>query len=221
MVTAIVVGDLSVLDRYQVREAIVRIPEVGTRFREVQDLIDTWCGSRHDLFTNLQQDDIGFARSGALRAATVAAVQKGLFDRYMRKFGAPQFLVGPKGTIHLLRCLKSELGLSELLQRRFVEDAPVQLNPLMFAVQTRGNFDALRLDHQEVMDFPATTPEGLVEVMVEEHGVGRVVNLGPGNSMIHSGLVDPCYERLQLTETIEMDPQLSWFWTPQRRLTVA
>lgn len=221
MVTSIVVGELSVLDRNQVREAIVRIPEVGARLKEVQDLLDRWCAHKPDLYMNLQMDDIGFARSGALRAACVAAVQKGLYDRYIRKFGAPKFLIGPKGTMHLLRCLSGELSLSELLQRRFVEDAPVQLNPVMFAAQSRGNYDAICLDQPDVMDFPATTPEGLIEVLVEEYQVDRIVNLGPGITGIQPQMVDPCFERLQLTETIEMDPQLGWFWTPQRRLTVA
>lgn len=221
MVTSVVVGELSVLDRYQVREAIVRIPEVGARLGEVQRLLDSWCAHRPDVFINLQMDDIAFTRSGALRAAAVAAVQKGLFDRYVRKFGMPKFLIGPKGTMHLLRCLSGEISLSELLHRRFVEDAPVQLNPIMFAMQSRGSFDAICLDQPDVMDFPATTPEGLIEVLVEEYQVDRIVNLGPGTTVIQTQMIDPCFERLQLTETIEMDPQLGWFWTPQRRLTVA
>lgn len=221
MVTAIVVGDLSVLDRYQVREAIVRIPEVGARLREVQYLLDQWTGHRVDVFTSLQQDDIGFSRSGSVRAAIVAAVQKGLFDRHLRKFGNAKYLIGPKGTIQLLRCLNGEISLSELLQRRFVEDIPVQINPLMFASNTQGNFDVIDLQTREVVDMPATTAEGIMELLVEEHQVGRIVNLGPGYSLVRPQMVDPCHERLQLTETIEMDPQLSWFWTPQRRLTVA
>lgn len=211
MNTAVLIGDVSVLDRYQIRNAVLRIPEVGIRIRELQGLLDKWCRNSIDIFTTLQQDDIMFSRMGTVRGAIVSAVQLGLFDRYKRQFGAPQIFIGSKGQLPLLRVFAGNTTLAEILQGLFNEGEPRNFSTM--ASQTRGEFDIIRSLNNEIqcLDIIANTLDELVTSLVEEQSVTRIVNVGPG-SRIESYNIDPIYERLTVIESIEVDPFLGWFF---------
>lgn len=214
MDTTVLVGDLSVLDRYQIREAVIRIPEVGIRIREVQTLLDEWCPKPVDLAAALHHDDITFGRMGNIRGVLVAAVQLGLYDRYVRRNGKPNILIGPQGTMPLLRVFAGNLSLRDVLHRIFDETAT---GPSMIMPSTRGNYDIVKLStvagEFQFMDVVANSQEELVQQLVEQLNVGKIVNIGPGSQALQMHQVDPIYERLQVIESIENDPMLSWFWT--------
>jgi hypothetical protein len=215
MDTAVLLGDITVLDRFQVRNAVLRIPEVSIRLREFQNNLDEWCSHGVDLFVAMQHDDITFSRMGNLRGAIVSVVQQGLYDRYRRFHKEPTLFIGSKGYLPVLRALAGNSKLSEVLQKLFVEDTK---SLSMVVPQTRGAFDIIKVgaDQQiQYLESAAQTMDELVSGLVEEQSIKRIVNIGPG-SRVESYLIDPTFEHLTVEESIESDPWLGWFFAAVR-----
>lgn len=221
METAILLGDVSVLDRIQLREAVLRIPEVSLRIKEIQRWIDKNTTCSLDLFTSMHNDDMTYLRSGVVRGLCVTAVQIGLYDRYTRRSGSPKFVIGIRGTLQFLRYIAGNITLDDLLIPLFATLSSLKVESsasAMFAPQTRAAYDIVKLKNESqqsefsFIDTSVQTSEELITYLVDENDIGRLVNIGPGEKMVSPHTIDPCYERVQVLESIETDPQLSWFW---------
>jgi hypothetical protein len=97
---AVVFSNASGLDQFQIRTALVRIPEVVVRIREAQKVVDTVLSrnglNSPDLFNSIFAEDVTFATSsfGELKALLRAIVQVALFDRYLKSQRHPDYLIG-------------------------------------------------------------------------------------------------------------------------------
>ncbi len=215
MITAVVLGDISVLDKRKIREAVIRIPEVVVRVRQAQDIIDTLETSSVDLFTCLSLEDSSFTQLGTVRSILVSAVQLGLYDRFIKKNGKPQYILGLKGSLPLLNTLAGSSELSNLMGPLIAAEPSAQVLTL---VGSRSSYDILKIEIDstilpsvQVIESTALNIEQLVTLLVENYSVNRIVNIGPSSPAITPQTVDPIYERLQICESIDIDPMLYWF----------
>ena len=87
-------GTRSGLDFSEMRNSVLRIPEVTIRIREAQAILDSMEVPRVDLFNVISSDDETFNRNAKLKSLLAAIVQIGLFDRYMKTNRRPEFMVG-------------------------------------------------------------------------------------------------------------------------------
>lgn len=213
MVVAVLVGDSSVLDLNNTREMVTRIPEVGIRIRQAQNIIDQFSKAPVDLFSCLLLDDASFAKLGTVRSIIVSTVQLGLYDRYIRKNGNPQIVVGLKGALTLLNIFAGTSDLSDLIRPLVATEfvAP-DMAQVLTLVSNQGAYDILKLgvNGAQIVASESANPEQLVTKLVDDYNVSRIVNVGPGSTSITSQSVDPVYERLQICESIDIDQMLNW-----------
>ncbi len=84
------------LAEYQVRQDLLRIPEVGIYIKQAQKIVDHTAMSELDLFTLLQSEKNPFLVHEPLAHTLLLAVQVGLFERFSRKVGGPDVIM-PQG----------------------------------------------------------------------------------------------------------------------------
>src|SRR5262245_39426408 len=94
MTTAVVFGGLQSLDFQDVRENVVRIPEVRIRIEEAQAIWEAHVNKELGFHQFLCSEDSAFFNNMSLKSLCVAIVQTGLFDRYKKSFKAPEYLLG-------------------------------------------------------------------------------------------------------------------------------
>lgn len=214
MKTAVLFGELTNISNYQIRSAIIRVPEVIKRIREMQLVIERQSGSLVDLFTCVSLENEEFSLLKTEKFLLSVAVQVGLFDRYIRRFGIPDLLVISKGGIQQIRVAVGDLSLNDFVSEIFLNGSFIQ-NPLVSNItilQSKGNYDLVRFSSGilEPVENSAQTLEELVAKLVEDIGISRIVKISLGDVSLDSQTVDPCFERLQISGSIEMDPMLNW-----------
>lgn len=214
---AVFIGEVSALNQRAVRQTIIRIPQVGIRLREVQGLFEKWNQKELDVYSILDSEDSKFESMGPIRSALFAAIQLGLFDRLIANGERPRLMIGQSGSLPLLRVLSGQLTLEEMLAPAFVPEQVVNLAAAVVP-QTTSAFDIIRPLQTSVLDVPlcsAQNPLELIFWLSEEEGISQLINLGPGES-ISCQQFEATPERIQISESISMDPGLSWFWSALR-----
>ncbi len=224
METAVLVGDQGVLNQLGIREAVIRIPEVSLKLKEFQISVDQLAQRPVDLMMMMSFDDNTYQKLGGLKTIICAAVQCGLFERYIKKNGLPKYMVGGIGLVQVVSLFTGMTSVSEFLRPLVLAQTA---SPTAFessGMFTKPGYEVVMLTPQlegslkiEPVDVMAGSVPEVVQFLIEEKDVRRLVNLGPGDRVINSHTIDPMYEHVQVTETIEMDPMLAWFWTPQLR----
>ncbi len=63
----------------------------------------------------------------------------------------------------------------------------------------------------------------MVVELVENHDVEKLIMVGPGHSIFGRGMRELTERDVQVCESIDLDPMLTWFWSnlKESRLAVA
>ncbi|RME17309.1 MAG: hypothetical protein D6797_02775 [Bdellovibrio sp.] len=217
MKESLVFGGAEALDFYDIRVNVLRIPEVHIKIQEMQSLVDSLGSLRLSLFDFLQAEDAYFLRHLPLKCALSTAIQLGLYERYLKRFRRPSFLISQrtfKGC-SALRVIVGQTSLKEALYEKLpLWDTPF---PVMATKEENPGFDIYMW--QEEKWAPVTLKQEeltsiylVVQTLKEKYGVSKYIHVGPGNHLLNRS--DETYRMwdIQILDAIEQDPLLNWFW---------
>lgn len=233
---ALVFNGASNLDFQDIRANVIRIPEVVNRIREAQKIWDTVAAQPLDLANFIGSEDAVFLSNIKLKSFATAVVQVGLLDRYLRSHKLPEYVLGAINGDSPMKVAMNKTSFIDL-----VAESPASGNasaekplravpptdlPILTGVQIAeyavfkrnaqtGEYDRL---HTEVREA-----ERMIVELVDQHEVNRLIMVGPGNSIFGRKIIDLTERDVQVLESIDLDPMLSWFWShlKENRLAIA
>jgi hypothetical protein len=226
METAVLFGDPQVFDQLEIRQSLIRIPEVSLKIREAQSFLDTEDGGSVDLFQLFHISEEDFKVKRQVRTFLLELVQIALFERFKTRHGYPRLLVVPKEHNLVLKVIIQQIGMEEYLDKRlrlFKLQVPVverfqtaetaQFYLVVEALNQNGkvNFEQAQVEAESLTQ--------LIEDLSEKYDTERLVHVGPGRAGLKIFWKEAFLRRFQFLDSIEVDPMLNWFWTPQLRVT--
>lgn len=232
---ALVFNGASNLDFQDIRSNVIRIPEVIQRIRQAQQIWDSLSETSLDLATFIGSEDNVFLGHIRLKSFATAVVQVGLLDRYLRNHKMPEFVIGASNGDSPLKVATGQMTFEEMISTspsvtnvaarslKSVAGGGLEL-PVLTGIQL-VEYGALQ---QTDEGFSAVTCasrdlEKMVVELVEQHEVERLIMVGPGHSIFGRKMRELTEREVQVTESIELDPMLTWFWSSLKdtRLAVA
>lgn len=231
----IVFGGNNSLDFAEVRFNVLRIPEVSLRIREAQDIWDESSGASFSFQHFLNADDNSFFNNINLKTLTLAVVQLGLYDRYIKNFRPPQMLIGNVENESAALVVAGKISLREMIERSQAccvmrPMAPLHVaNDLILKGHSLPRFQAYREQQGEgakqppiyaALFEPLMSLAEVIERAVDCGHVSKIVHVGPG--MLDKSVLQKVEMReIQILESIDLDPMLGWFWSASRRATAS
>lgn len=221
----IVFNGASNLDFQEIRTNVIRIPQVVHRLREAQDIWDSVSSVSLDLTNFVASEDPVFLGHIRMKNFATAIVQIGLLDRYLKAHPLAQFVVGATNGDSPL---KVALGLKKfrdlIVESAALTGSPAKtaLTPLLggglpvlsgmqlaefgaYQLSVGGRYERVELGSQEI--------EPMILRLVDEFEVRKVVMVGPGNTLFNQKKLELGGRDVQVLESIDLDPMLSWFWS--------
>lgn len=214
------------LDNNESRYSIARIPEVSACLREAQSFFDNLSGIEKniDLFSFLSSSDSEFAMQPQLRSLVAAIVQVGLFRRYTKFYGSPDFMIGNDNGASALNVCSGTCSLTEMISaspftkkqlkmrkdsgpHSLIEDFTLSgLSLEEYSVLKRSETDYSKVQ------WPTKNCYGILKNLQQEFQVEQFIHIGPhfdfrSVEFEKAGLTD-----FSMTNSTEMDPILNSFW---------
>jgi hypothetical protein len=232
---ALVFNGASNLDFQEIRTNVVRIPEVVQRIREAQEIWDKVSTIPLDLANFIGSEDDVFLSHIKLKSFATAVVQVGLLDRYLKNHKMPEYVLGAingdspmKVAIGLMTFFELVSESAACSTSRHQQKQPVTNAldlPILAGVQLAEHAVFLRnaegVYERQASEFREV--ERMLVELVDNHDVTKLVMVGPGNSISGKKILDLTARDIQVLESIDLDPMLSWFWSNLRenRLAIA
>lgn len=238
---ALVFSGRNGLDFIDLRQSVIRIPEVTLRIREAQRILDEQKPASEDapemtkvdLMSVISSDDEFFFRNIQLKSLCAAIVQVGLFDRYLKTQKRPDIMVGnTNGDSAMLVCSGSMsfrdmvMSSQALATLRPASDKVINLVPALAMPLLSGlsltEYNALEMKQtdQGLAYQPAKLASmelrKLVSSLHLEQGVSRFINIGPASALRGSDYRLIGEGEIEALDSIELDPMLGWFWKSTR-----
>lgn len=94
VMTSVFFSTNGILDLFEQRLNLLRVPEVMRVIRRAQEIIDRKLDSQVDLASYMSFDDEAFLNSSHLRSLCLALAQIGLYHRHVKTHGLPEFVIG-------------------------------------------------------------------------------------------------------------------------------
>lgn len=231
MSQVIVFGGNNSLDFSDIRYRVLRIPEVSMIIEEAQEIWDKATDREFTFHQFLSAEDLVFYRNPLLKSLSLSIVQLGLFKRFLRLNSNPEFLVGnlkSNGPISVAAGLKSLNDLvlsSEALQVprplsmiRSVDEITLQGQALpefqTFAKSINSSMDSeqsQKIFYSPILKASYNVTAQLTH-LIENKSVRKIVHIGPGAIDKSTLFSDYNLHDVQITESIDMDAHLAWFW---------
>lgn len=230
MEDVIVFGGNNSLDFAEVRFNVLRIPEVSLKINEAQNIWDKVSSASFSFQHFLNSEDNSFFNNINLKSLTLAVVQLGLYDRYVKNFRQPQVIVGDVENESAALVAASKMTLREMIERSQACCVMRPMAPLYIATTENlvlkghnlSRFQAYRkrdegaaLTYTTVSE-PCMNLAEVIERAVDSGSVGKIIHVGPG-MLDKSALQNVEMRDIQILESIDLDPMLGWFWSGARR----
>lgn len=232
---ALVFNGASNLDFQDIRTNVIRIPEVVARIREAQRIWDALAATSLDLANFIASEDAVFLGHIKLKSFATAVVQVGLLDRHLKAHKLPEFILGAINGDSPLKVALGQMSFFDMVSESSaltgVAARPVPAAsgsfelPILAGVQlveyaifrqnSAGDYQRQKSETREV--------EKMIIDLVDQQEVNKLVIIGPGNSVFGRKMVDLAPRDVQVLESIDLDPMLSWFWSnlKENRLAIA
>lgn len=233
---ALVFNGASNLDFQDIRTNVIRIPEVVMRIREAQRIWDTISNVSLDLANFVGSEDAVFLGNLKLKNFATAVVQVGLLDRYLKTHALSEFVVGAVNGDSPLKVALGQMSFFDMVseshvltgtaQPRPTQDLPTTYGlPLLAGVQLVEYAVYQRDEKGEYKRLPSETREveKMIAHLIDSSDVQRLIMVGPGNSVFGKSIFELTEREVQVLESIDLDPMLSWFWShlTENRLAIA
>ena len=227
MKEAVIFSGFSSLDFLEVRQSVVRIPEVAIRLRELQKLWDKFGPGPMDVFNMIASDDSSFFSSLTLKQFIVSVVQIGLYDRHFKRSGLPSHMIGIVSKDSAMAVCAQQKTFEdftlEFIARLSHQAVSNQKNMSIVPSESNVTLTGSALDHFGIIDViegPSFIPRPsrmmtmstIVQELVDADEVKRFVHIGPGRSFFEELHRNFALSDIEFIESIELDPMLNWFW---------
>ena len=231
---AVVFSGRNGLDFNELRAGILRIPDVTIRIREAQKLIDKTEAPKVDLMATIASDDEHFFRNIKLKSLASAIVQVGLYDRLLRTQRRPDYMVGNSNGDSAMLVCAGLMTFEEMVNKSQAIEAPRPASqegaiiiPLAFgatpllsglslteysAMKGQAREGAPREMDYSPMSESAMELRKIISSLHEDHGVDRFVSIGPASALRGSDYRALGSGDIESSDSIDLDPMLSWFW---------
>lgn len=211
------------LDDDKVRMNVIRIPEVSQRIHEAQQIWEAIEPIGFDLYNFVAADEKVFLSNIKLKCLAAAVIQVGLYDRYLKRFPQPQIFIGIANGDSPLKVATGEISFEEMV----CESSAVRCGKASAATIRLADeplLSGIHLAEYKVYELTPNADEECVELLetqdltsvfrklVEEHGVKRFINVGPGDNISDKDYSELEPLDIQCVDSIDMDAMLSWFW---------
>jgi hypothetical protein len=230
---AILFSGVAMLDQRDTRQSLIRIPEVIQKIKQAQTVIDQLTNFSFDLHNCMHDDNQFLTSNPKIRRVLVNVVQLALYERHIKSYHKPHFFVG---SLFNLSAIEHCLGFSyfdEFIRSVWFQDLEGSENEEV-VFETQSKYQDIQKVHQlynkknnyyiyefQQMDDTITEAkkmdeadscEKILSKLISKYEVKQVVNLAPSDMML-SPIANPfLLEDIQLFNTIEIDPMLSWFY---------
>ncbi len=224
MKSCLVFSGQSSLDFCDVRMSIVRIPEVLTKLKELQENWDIlFKDSIFSVLNYTSIEDKIFHQNKDLKNLIKSAIQAGLYERHIKSVHKHQYIVGPKNKDSALQIALGTMSVRDLVFSYFEKEqdkkAPsaaassltTQLIGESMTIYCAYQWSEENLAFEEI-EMEETSERAVYEKLAEDKGVRRYVNIGPGNEGLYQWYNEMAQRDFQYVESIDIDPMLSWFW---------
>jgi len=228
MKEAVVFGGQNSLDFFDVRNSVVRIPEVSIKLEEAQKIWDEQCKTSFSFQHFLTCEENQFFNNIHLKSLSLAIVQLGLLDRYKRLFRNPQYLIGSINNDSAMLVATGTITFQELISQSqacaMVRPlAPLQLAPTAQNTILNGRqlpkYQAFKLGEEKFMEAGQSYLSliNTIRQLTDHEGIQKVIHIGPG--AIEKTQIANAFDSrdLQIVESIDVDPMLGWFWSNLRK----
>jgi hypothetical protein len=154
-------------------------------------------------------------------------------DRYLKTHALPEYILGAVNGDSPMQVALGKKSFVEMVSQSPALGgatvrplAPVNMElPLLAGVQLAEYGIFKREESGEYMSVKSDTREAekMIVEMVDTHDVRKLVMVGPGNCIFGKRIMDLTSRDVQVLESIDLDPMLSWFWTnlKENRLAIA
>ena len=219
MSKSIIFSGLHSLDFSDIRHNVIRIPEVINKIKEASrvssSLGENACFAE-DFFTTLASDNATYSKNIKLKSVLNCIIQLGLYDRYVSKFGQPQFLLGDINGESPLNIVIGKKSFQSLFQKDGTAEQPtlnIVNEPLLSGVTMSLN-QLFKMGEENFVEVGEAKKELglLVQELIEDHQIKQIIDIGPGSGWAKEKAFDHSLYDVQVLESIDMDPMLSWFW---------
>ncbi len=216
----------SVLDEERVRRAALRVPEVTIPLKAAQKFLDRFSPLELDLINLAGGSSEEFQAQTLARPLVLALMQWGLYQRLMSRTSHRfDWLVGETGDQSVMNLVLERVTLSEFLwQSPALESTETQVGlPKPSVSASKFQIFSLQIDPGESepvfreLGDPSADRWSLVESCISRLGAERVVTVGPATDFSEGLLKQRRLMEFDLVESVELDPQLHWFWADSRR----
>ena len=210
------------LDFQDVRNNVIRIPEVVHRLRQAQEIWDASGYPVFDLANFAGSEDRIFLGNIRLKSLAAAVIQVGLYDRYLKTYQQPSFVIGNSNGDSAIKVVAGLMSFEDLIVKsnafRIVRtNTTIHLTeaPLLAGISlteygvlkknAEGKYEELNLKNMEV--------EKIISYLIDDEEVKKLINVGPGNVLMKNSSQLLSLRDVQVLESIDIDPLLSWFWS--------
>lgn len=220
MKVAALFSNNGVLDFEELRTSVIRIPQVLQYLKNGQRILDRLIPEAPDLIQFMTSSDEKFWQHPNLRKLVIGLCQIGLYERYVKYHGKADCLLSVENVSGPIRVISGDLLLSEyIMDTYFAEEKQEDINLGEMPVLSKGismpEFHAFSINDDGNLEKLVEEKKRLDEILMElrdEHGVKQFINIGPGQSMSGNSLATLISKELNILESIDIDPMLSWFW---------
>jgi hypothetical protein len=222
MSQALIFNGTNALDFQDIRINVIRIPEVSHAVREAQEIWDALNPNQFDLAGFIASDDQVFLGQIKLKKFAAAVVQVGLLRRYLKNNPLPEYMIGTVNGDSPLRVALQQISFVEMVaESDAIPGERLRLVPKTDATMLAG----VRLDEYAVFaknandtyrrfHFDTQDVSKMIDTLASEAELKRMIFVGPGTQ--------PMATKVEMTESIDLDPSLTWFWgAADRRIAVA
>lgn len=233
MKEVVIFNGSSCLDFSDLRLNALRIPEVMARVRRTQQVWDYAEMPNLEWANFLSSEDSVFLNSIRYKSLAAGVIQLGLFDRYVRQHRCPDYFLGDLKEDSPVKVAAGLESFEDFLlhSRAFrgvshLELAPQAGVPILAGISLAELGVLIRCEDTEgveeggppyrILKTEGSDVQSLLSELIEGQGVQRFVNIGPGTQLVHKGQEVLAVTDVQVLESIDIDPLLSWFWPEMR-----
>ncbi len=227
MKEVILFNGINALDFQDIRDNVIRIPEVSARIREAQEVWEALTHSNFSFYNFLLSEDTTYLSNIKIKSLITSIVQVGLYDRYVRKFGLPDYVVGAvNGDSPLMVCLGKITFEDMILSSQAAKPSlplmavPKEGQPVLAGVSLTevGIFCRNRESNQFEREVHNQRDLAkIINFLIEDRRVTKLTNIGPGTFSLESFKEELAMRDVQIVESIDADPMLSWFWVDTQK----
>ena len=215
------------LDQASLRQSIGRIPEVSKRIKEAQSYIDQESNGTQvaDLFNVLNGWDGEYTARPKMRSLLAAVVQMGLYDRYHRHFGTPDYMVGNLNGVSAMNVAAKQMTFEKMVKSSdyFVSltvdptTANLKQNELKLTLTgvSLEEFGVFGQDSEKkFQQLPWDTKDcyQLLSQLNLDFQVEQFIHIGPTKEFRQDEMSKRKIYEFSLGDSLEMDPILNSFW---------